>query len=132
MPAITHESFEQAYQEIGAILQIPEISDDKVDVKRLVKARLSDESFGQWLMIVDNADDISILLGHPIKNSGAGRLIDYIPYSHRGSIIFTTRSREAALAMAESTMALSQFQRLEATELLRKILLQDYQHELEN
>ncbi|KAJ4295505.1 hypothetical protein N0V90_007518 [Kalmusia sp. IMI 367209] len=132
VPAITRESFEQAFQEIAATLHIPKIVDDEFDIKKLVKARLSDEKFGQWLMIVDNADDISILLDYPIENSGKDRLMDYIPHSDQGSIIFTTRSREAALALAESTMALGQFRKPEATELLRNRLLPDHQNELEN
>jgi hypothetical protein len=62
VPAITTASFEQAYQEITRLLQIPRITEQKIDVKRLVQSRLSDESFGEWLLIIDNADDIDILL----------------------------------------------------------------------
>ncbi|KAF1835698.1 kinesin light chain [Decorospora gaudefroyi] len=46
---------------IGRLLRIPGITDAKADVKQLVKARLSDEGFGQWLMVVDNADDADVL-----------------------------------------------------------------------
>ncbi|KAG9383207.1 Pfs Nucleoside phosphorylase [Pyrenophora tritici-repentis] len=61
VPAVSRESFEQAYREIGRRLRIPGITGAKADVKQLVKARLSDEGFGQWLMVVDNADDVDVL-----------------------------------------------------------------------
>ena len=35
--------------------------DHKVDILRLVRAWLRDESNGKWIIIVDNADDLSIL-----------------------------------------------------------------------
>lgn len=72
------------------LLRIPGMADDKADIKRLVKARLSDESFGLWLMIVDNADDVSILFDPLEEESGRNRLINYLPHSRKGSIVFTT------------------------------------------
>ncbi|KAF2730001.1 HET-domain-containing protein [Polyplosphaeria fusca] len=62
VPAVSRESFEQSYRDIGTALNIPGIAEANADVKRLVRARLSHESSGSWLMVVDNADDISILL----------------------------------------------------------------------
>lgn len=107
------------------LLRIPGIADNKADVKQLVKARLSDEGLGQWLMIVDNADDVSVLLG-------VDRLIDYIPYSRKGSIVFTTRTRVAAIKLAESVLELGKLEKAEAKEILRKRLLQEHQHQLED
>ena len=62
VPAISRESFELAYREIGVRLCIPGISDDNADIKKLVKESLASERFGDWLMIVDNADDPRVLL----------------------------------------------------------------------
>lgn len=61
VPAISRESFEKAYRDIGTLLKIPGITDNMVDVKQLVRKTLSDEGSGEWLMIVDNADDVDIL-----------------------------------------------------------------------
>ena len=47
VPAVSRESFEQAYREIGMLLRILGTTDNKADVKQLIKARLSDEGFGQ-------------------------------------------------------------------------------------
>jgi hypothetical protein len=57
VPAISQESFELAYREIGLRLCIPGMTDDNADIKHLVKKALSSDSLGHWLMIVDNADD---------------------------------------------------------------------------
>ena len=52
-------SFHNAYRDIGQQLDIPGL-EDIADVKKLVKIKLSQESTGRWLMIVDNADDFEI------------------------------------------------------------------------
>jgi hypothetical protein len=54
------------------------IEDDKSDVKNLVKQRLSHESAGPWLIILDNADD-EVTWG---RNS---TLTEYLPDSPIGS-----------------------------------------------
>jgi hypothetical protein len=72
--AFSRESVEQSFQEIGVLLNIPGILNQENNAKQLVKARLSDETFGPWLLVVDNADDISILFGSRERNHGAERL----------------------------------------------------------
>jgi tetratricopeptide (TPR) repeat protein len=137
IPAISRESFEQAFHEIATMLCIQGIEDDKTDVKqkadakRLVKARLSDEEFGKWLIIVDNADDTGILLGDDKDGSSTQHLISDLPRSGKGSIIFTTRTRAAAIELAEDRIiALGEFENAEAIEILHKRLLPEHQHEL--
>jgi tetratricopeptide (TPR) repeat protein len=124
---MSRESFEQAYYEIAKCLCLPGINDAQVDIKRLVKATLSEDTFGPWLMIVDNADDTKVLFG----DAGADRLIDYLPRSCKGSVIFTTRTQAAATELAENNViALSGLQRAEAVEMLNRRLLQQYRHQL--
>jgi hypothetical protein len=41
-------------------------------------------------MIVDNADDVSILFDSLEEESGRNRLTNYLPHSRKGSIVFTT------------------------------------------
>ncbi|KAF2174746.1 HET-domain-containing protein [Zopfia rhizophila CBS 207.26] len=133
VPAVSRESFEQGYREIGMHLRIPGIADDKADVKQLLKARLSDEGFGQWLMIVDNADDDSVLFGTLGEGNGPNRLIDYLPHSRKGSLVFTTRTRVAAIKLAESNViGLGELEKPEAEEILKKRLFEEHQYELED
>jgi tetratricopeptide (TPR) repeat protein len=127
VPAISRESFEQAYYEIAKCLGLPGIQDPQVDIMRLVKAKLSEEDFGSWLIIVDNADNTNVLF----DNSKADRLIDCLPQSRQGSVIFTTRTRAAAMELAQNNvMALGELQRGEAVDMLDRRLLQQYRQQL--
>jgi tetratricopeptide (TPR) repeat protein len=131
VPAINRESFEQAYYEIAMLLCIPGIEDDKADIKQLVKAQLSDESFGQWLLVVDNADDARVLFDKLEEGKSDDRLIDFLPQSRQGSIIFTTRTRVVATELAENhVIALSELDKAGATEVLTRRLPQERQSEL--
>ncbi|KAL7817011.1 purine and uridine phosphorylase [Trichoderma aethiopicum] len=92
VPALNAASFEFAYSDIGKHLKMKNAVDAGADVKQLVKTALSDESSGNWLLIVDNADDVALLLG-------AAGLSAHLPFSRRGSILFTTRNHEAAVRL---------------------------------
>jgi tetratricopeptide (TPR) repeat protein len=95
--------------------------DAKDDIKQLVKATLSDEGLGQWLLIVDNADDDSVLFDPLREGGGTVRLIDYLPYSRKGSIVFTTRTRKAAVKLATSNhIQLSELDETEAKKMLEQ------------
>ncbi|KAF1954477.1 kinesin light chain [Byssothecium circinans] len=124
VPTVSQESFEQAYREIGRLLRIPGVADAKANVKQLVKARLSDEGFGQWLMVVDNADDDSVLFG-PLQEGGVtDRLIDHLPHSRKGSIVFTTRTCKAAVKLARSNhIQLNELDDAEAKKMLEQLVL---------
>ncbi|KAF2197775.1 hypothetical protein GQ43DRAFT_451462 [Delitschia confertaspora ATCC 74209] len=120
LPVISRESFEQAYQETGEFLHTPEIADEKADVKRLVKAKLSDEGFGYVLF-----DPLE-------EGDNADPLIDCLPHSCKGSIIFTSRTREAAIKLAESNVtALGELEQPDAKDMLRKRLIRKHQHQFE-
>ncbi|KAK8045712.1 hypothetical protein PG996_013776 [Apiospora saccharicola] len=125
VPALNAETFEQAYREIGIALEIPKIRDsqpnDNVDLKGLVKDRLSRDDSGPWLMIIDNADDARLLLDKTITGSRK-RLIDYLPRHDKGSFIFTTRSRKAAVDLASTTLSLPQLTGEEAVDFIKKRL----------
>lgn len=104
VPAISQESFELAYRDIGTQLRIPGIDDANADVKQLVRDALNSGNLGHWLMIVDNADDSEVLLGVSNKTTKLVRLIDYIPLSIGGSVFFTTRSRKAATDLTSNNV----------------------------
>jgi tetratricopeptide (TPR) repeat protein len=119
VPAISRETFEIAYREIGILLRIPGILDDNADVKQLVKNSLNSGDFRDWLMVIDNADDPSILLGSINDNPRVGRLYDYLPRSDWGSILFTTRSRKAAEHLTQSSiLELEDMTKAEAKQLM--------------
>ncbi|ETN44091.1 uncharacterized protein HMPREF1541_10956 [Cyphellophora europaea CBS 101466] len=121
VPAISHESFERAYREIGAAFCIPEITDENANIKQLVKEALSMDSRRDWLMIVDNTDDPSVLLRRLNCDLGDVRLHDYLPRSTRGKILFTTRSRKMAGELTPGAILdLHDMSRAEARQLLAR------------
>ena len=131
VPAISRESFELAYRDIGILLRIPGITDDNADVKGLVKEELDKNGSCEWLMIVDNADDPQVLTGPLTGNATSSRLMDYLPRRDRGAILFTTRSRKAAYSLTESDVLeledldIPQSRQLMAQRITNKALLSD-------
>lgn len=118
VPAVDATTFENAYREIGQQLETPGIEDDKADIKKLIKEALSQEGAGDWLLIIDNADDQDLLFGDTA-------LSDYLPSSRRGSILFTTRNREAAVRLSipgQGNITTGEMSRNESLELLAKDL----------
>jgi len=122
IPATNRESLEQAYLDVFKQLGIPGCEEDKADIKKLVRDYLSDESIGQWLLVFDNADDIDMWIGK--SEQGSGRLIEYLPRSKQGSIIFTTRDRKAAVKLAhEDIVEVPEMDETVAAQLLQKCLI---------
>jgi len=113
-------SFESAYRDIGKQLKITGLDDDKADVKELVKMRLSQESAGKWILIVDNADDFGLLYNRANESSNSRALHDYLPFSPLGAILFTTRDHEAATRYAGShVIRIEEMDEAESKDLLK-------------
>jgi hypothetical protein len=123
VPAISQESFELAYREIGVRLGVPGITEDNADIRKLVKDALSSGSLGDWLMIVDNADDPGVLLETTDNNPMPTRLSDCLPHSSSGTILFTTRSKKVAGDLTPSSvLELNDMSKAEARQLLARRL----------
>lgn len=95
MPAISEESFEQAYRDIATRCSIPTEEDPKESIRRY----LDSDTASQWLLTVDNADDEEILFGTP---GGPKGLADHLPKSEHGLILFNTRHRGLAVSLVGS------------------------------
>nr|POE94467.1 vegetative incompatibility protein het-e-1 [Quercus suber] len=134
VPAISHQSFELAYREIGNLLRVPGITEENADVKKLVKENLNSHNDRTWLMIVDNADDIDILMQCIGDQPASARLYDYLPCSGRGKVLFTTRSKKAAESLAPSNvLELQDMGEAEAKQLLsQRITKKSLLHNNEN
>lgn len=93
-------TFEKDALAISRLLAIPGAEDEKVDVKQLFKQGLSNLPVGEWLLIIDNADD-EALWGKPLNSeSEKSTLMNYLPSTRNGSILITTRSRQVAVSLA--------------------------------
>lgn len=110
---------EQACGEIARTLKIPQAADDE-DLKELMKEHLSSEAAGKWLLIVDNADDMNLVFGGAQQAQG---VIDYLPQSETGLIMFTTRYQEVATKLAgNDVIELEEMSNQEAVSFLEKSL----------
>ncbi|KAL6904431.1 hypothetical protein GGI43DRAFT_320078 [Trichoderma evansii] len=118
VPAVEATGFENAYREIGQSLGVAGIDKDSADVKTLVKAALSRKDAGEWLLIVDNADDADLVCGPT-------GLLSSLPFSRMGSILFTTRNHQAAVELdipETDIVSIPEMSQTEATKLLQRSL----------
>ncbi|KAI9148087.1 Kinesin light chain 4 [Paramyrothecium foliicola] len=113
VPVTSQTAFEQAYNELGRTIGLKGIEDDHADVKMLVKTALSRDDAGNWLLVVDNADDRKLLF------KGVD-LMSYLPFSRKGSILFTTRNHQIAVRLGGhgEVMKLHELKKLHASQLL--------------
>lgn len=52
----------------------------------------------------NNADNINMWITKPEFKPGSGRLIEYLPKSNQGCIVFTTRDRKTAVKLAHQNV----------------------------
>ena len=103
--AATAERMEKAYQEIAKKAGLIGAEDPKVDQFQLVKQWLEGEDSGNWLMIIDNADDEKLFFGEAEDQnqgsfSSSGKLTQFFPQRPNGSILLTTRNRMVGVRFA--------------------------------
>lgn len=104
IPATNKESLHQAYLDVAQKLGIAGWKEDETNVTKLVQEYLSRESAGQWLLVFDNADDIDMWISKSHSEQESSRLIDYLPRSEHGCIVFTTRDRKTAVKLAQKNV----------------------------
>tara|TARA_R110002003_G_scaffold95_1_gene7240 strand:- start:19322 stop:21166 length:1845 start_codon:yes stop_codon:yes gene_type:complete len=126
IPVTSVESMLAAYIEVGQQLQIPNVEQNKSEVPKLVQRELSQEAAGRWLLVFDNADDIDLWTEKTSSVIGSSRHIDFLPKSKHGSILFTTRSRKAAVKLAGKSMVfVNEMDDAMARDLLQKSLINE-------
>ena len=99
--------FEQSYRSIATAAKIPGVEDPKADVLNLVYQWLGSDQSGDWLMILDNADDAQIFFSPhviPTTHNDAAViespcLSSFLPQTGLGSIIITSRDEGTALRL---------------------------------
>ncbi|TPX17469.1 uncharacterized protein E0L32_003112 [Thyridium curvatum] len=96
LSALSMPSFEQSCR---LIMKQSGLKDsDSKDPKAIIQDYLSSERAGRWLLIVDNADDKSLLFG---SDEVTECIKKHLPQSESGLMLFTTRSRQVASAAAQ-------------------------------
>ena len=133
----TKDRFREAYRNIAHRLQLPGHDDPKTDTLRLVYNWLCEEDNGQWLMVLDNADDIGVFYPRPGTGTSQGAgveapqpLASFMPQTENGRILVTSRSRDAAARLTGGTQNILSIQAMndsQAQQLLRKKLGDKYE-----
>ncbi|KAH8598604.1 P-loop containing nucleoside triphosphate hydrolase protein, partial [Bisporella sp. PMI_857] len=123
IPATDTESLQQAYLDVAQQLNIAGRDDKTANVKKLVQLHLS-KTTRPWLLIFDNADDVNMWVAEAGVEPGSGRLIDYLPRSEQGRIVFTTRDRKTAVKLArQNVVEVPEMDEEVAIQLLQKCLM---------
>jgi hypothetical protein len=88
-------------------VKLPGADEQKTDLLGLIFRYLKSDDGGDWLMVQDNADDASVFfsqrdaekpqMGDQMQHTTA--LSAYLPQKSRGSILVTSRSRDAAFRL---------------------------------
>jgi tetratricopeptide (TPR) repeat protein len=110
---------EQSFREIAELVKVRGRKELQADVFKLVHDWLREEKNGRWLLVVDNADDAGVLSARasdrpksPAENGGsadnstgalAHHLSRYLPPSRHGSVLVTSRTKQAALQLVEDS-----------------------------
>ncbi|KAI9877032.1 MAG: hypothetical protein M1830_005006 [Pleopsidium flavum] len=109
--ASSHARVEEGYRKIADRVKLTGSDEPRADIFRIVNNWLCDEANGQWIMIVDNADDPDLVF-----NPSEGRLTtkvsssvqavpylsNFLPQSRNGSVLITSRNRAVALRLTGS------------------------------
>lgn len=123
----TATSFEQGYREIANTVRIPGRNIKRANIFSIVYEWLRNESNGRWVLILDNADDKNVFTnGAPNDTSTEPKhLSDFLPQSTNGSILVTSRSRDAAFQVTcnyKTITSVEQMTESEAMQLLESHL----------
>ncbi|PLB41722.1 uncharacterized protein BDW47DRAFT_115022 [Aspergillus candidus] len=114
--ATSVDAVEKSFADIGRTVGLPNTTPD--NIKADVKAYLSSERAGSWLLIVDNADDADMWMSPPTA------LKDFLPRSETGFTIFTTRNQQLATRLVgPEVIKVSELDGQLATELFRASLM---------
>ncbi|RYP30977.1 hypothetical protein DL767_005984 [Monosporascus sp. MG133] len=102
----TRARVEEGFKAIADAAKIPGRGQPKADILQLVYQWLQNERNGQWLMVLDSADDVNVFYGTDEKakqtasiGEGVRPLWTYLPQSSNGSTLITTRDKDLAFKL---------------------------------
>ncbi|KAF5648586.1 kinesin light chain [Fusarium sp. NRRL 52700] len=120
MPALSMASFEQACSKLISEFGIEQTNEE--NAKETFRKFLSSGKCGKWFLIIDNADTIDTLYG---TAEAPGGIEEFIPDCEHGCILYTTRSREVAISVAQNNIVkLSEMDDEDAKALLQGSLIE--------
>ncbi|KAL7958560.1 TPR-like protein [Trichoderma compactum] len=97
--AATKARVQEGFRLIAEAVKLPERKQSKADIPLLVRDWLSIEHNGNWIIILDSADDSEVLYSADESGHGERSLAACIPKTRNGSVVLTTRNRSLAAKM---------------------------------
>ena len=97
----TQARVEEGFQTIADAVKLSGRNQPKADIPQLVYSWLSNERNGQWVVILDSADDGDVFFAASDGREGKP-LSSYLPQSRNGSILVTTRNKDLAYRLTGS------------------------------
>lgn len=96
------DRFRAAYAFIAEKCSVPGRNNPEADILLLVKRWLEEQNKMQWLMIIDNVDDIELFFpsqrsDDPEAHQQGDKLARYLPDCNHGSILITTRNKQVGV-----------------------------------
>ncbi|KAL9626630.1 MAG: hypothetical protein Q9164_007835, partial [Protoblastenia rupestris] len=86
------------------MLNLPGLDNPKIDTCALVFEWFCEPDNGQWLLVLDNADDLDTFFAKPTQSDDNAEprrpFIDYLPESSRGCMLITTRDNRISKRLA--------------------------------
>ncbi|KAH8726910.1 TPR domain protein [Phaeosphaeriaceae sp. PMI808] len=125
--ASSRARFDEGYRKIAERGKLPGWDQPDVDILKLVHSWLCDEANGHWVMIIDNADDLSVfprptqrrnVSKGGVSSNAAASLLELLPQSPNGSILITSRSRDVAFRLTGSYADIIRVQPMDQTHAL--------------
>lgn len=92
--------FMDSYKHIASDYQLPGRDDPTLDILQLVRDWLNTQCPFDWFMVIDNVDERAGFLDGSEQTETKNALYEYIPQSARGSILYTTRSRDIGIDLS--------------------------------
>ncbi|KAI5781692.1 hypothetical protein DFH27DRAFT_308330 [Peziza echinospora] len=92
------ERFEQDYRKLAELAGLPGHGNPNQDIRPIVKSWLERPESGNWILVLDNADN---KLDFFNTSSGPG-LADFVPHGSKGIVILTTRDKDVARKLLDN------------------------------
>ena len=113
--------FIESYKRIASECQIPDRDDPSSDTLQLVRDWLESSYPSGWLMVVDSVDDRAMFFEQNEKSATEKPLIEYMPQTSKGTIIYTTRSRDVGVDLSPRNDPIAQGLVLPQPEVVRAV-----------
>src|SRR5688572_14641792 len=102
--------FDQEYRRLAVLLSLPGHNDAKKDIRPAVKEWFESPASGDWILVLDNADNVlDFYPQNPVisrtgeDHSGSG-LAKFVPQGSKGTVLVTTRDRSVAVKLADKIL----------------------------